>query len=94
MWGLAVYAIVAAAAVRREAAFGPSKTKPHVLFILVDDLGHAELGFNRIVKTQEVSASELEYSPVSGSCTPFEHAKISDNLDSVHARGFVAIALR
>ena len=29
-------------------AFGPNKgAKPHVLFILVDDLGHSELGYNR-----------------------------------------------
>ncbi len=47
-------AIVAAVAVRNAAAFGPASTKPHVLFILVDDLGHAELGYNRQVKTQEV----------------------------------------
>lgn len=41
-------------------AFGPAK-KPHVMFILVDDLGHAELGYNREVPTQEVIAKKQIY---------------------------------
>ena len=41
--------------VKRVTAFGPAK-KPHVMFILVDDLGHAELGYNREVPTKEVIA--------------------------------------
>eukprot|EP00729_Bicosta_minor_P025012 gene25012-2650_t len=53
-------AIVAAVAVRNAAAFGPASTKPHVLFILVDDLGHAELGYNRQVKTQEVQTPSID----------------------------------
>jgi len=42
-----------AAAFACAAAFGPAK-KPHVLFILVDDLGHAELGYNRATADKEV----------------------------------------
>ena len=60
MCRLGACAVVAAAAVQSVAAFGQSKMKPHVLFILVDDLGHAELGYNRQVKTQEVSASRVQ----------------------------------
>ena len=44
--------------VERVTAFGPAK-KPHVMFILVDDLGHAELGYNREVPTQEVIAKSI-----------------------------------
>ena len=34
--------------------------KPHVLFILVDDLGHAELGYNRQQKTDEVQTPHID----------------------------------
>jgi arylsulfatase I/J len=35
-------------------------TKPHVMFILVDDLGHAELGYHREKKTQEVQTPSID----------------------------------
>lgn len=34
--------------------------KPHILFILVDDLGHANLGFHREVKTKEVQTPRID----------------------------------
>eukprot|EP00039_Didymoeca_costata_P029876 m.26828 g.26828 ORF g.26828 m.26828 type:complete len:552 (+) comp7838_c0_seq2:45-1700(+) len=40
------------------AVFGAPK--PHVLFILIDDLGHAELGYHREVKTQEVQTPNID----------------------------------
>ena len=47
-----------AAAFACAAAFGPAQ-KPHVLFILVDDLGHAELGYNRATATKEVATPSI-----------------------------------
>jgi arylsulfatase I/J len=35
-------------------------TKPHVMFILLDDLGHAELGYHRTTKTKEVQTPSID----------------------------------
>eukprot|EP00040_Diaphanoeca_grandis_P027589 m.157279 g.157279 ORF g.157279 m.157279 type:complete len:561 (-) comp31048_c0_seq1:97-1779(-) len=34
--------------------------KPHILFVLIDDMGHAEVGFHRDIKTKEVQTPNID----------------------------------
>lgn len=45
---------------RNISRIGNAAPKPHILFILVDDLGRSEVGFNRAQKTKEVVTPNLD----------------------------------
>lgn len=47
-------------AVSLSFAKGTTKQLPHIFFVLVDDLGYADVGFNREIPTPEVSTPTLD----------------------------------
>lgn len=44
----------------------PSATKPHILFVLIDDFGHAEMGYHRDPPTREVQTPNMDQLALEG----------------------------
>ena len=53
--------------------------KPHVLFILADDLGRAELGFQREVKTKEVLTPNIDQLLTTRSASRVRRVRLSSS---------------